>query len=363
MEMKYGIITHYDVHNHGALLQLNALKQVLKNLDIEATALRFDKNYDFIGSALKAKYEIGFKSLNIYIKFLFERGIKSVWYNYNKRRILNQFRSFAQLIGDYYTECEELDGVIIGSDEVFALHTGITPAFFGYALPSNKVFAYGGCFGPTTIEDIDKKHCRTFVMGGLSGMCGLGMRDQNSIYIAKMLTGKEVELVCDPVILYGYRKEISSMHRPLKNRYMIIYSYDNYLNEKHEISKIKQYARKYNLKIISPGFFHKWADKNVNCNPIELLNWFHHAECIVTNTFHGCVMSIITGREMVVKLRDNGNKLFNLMQEYGITNRIIDDEMNLDEVFDRKIDWDKINSSVEKYRTVSLEYVKRMVAK
>ena len=68
MEMKYGIITHYDVHNHGALLQLNALKQVLKNLDIEATALRFDKNYDFIGSALKAKYEIGFKSLNIYIK-------------------------------------------------------------------------------------------------------------------------------------------------------------------------------------------------------------------------------------------------------------------------------------------------------
>lgn len=178
-----------------------------------------------------------------------------------------------------------------------------------------------------------------------------------------MLTGKEVELVCDPVILYGYREEISSMHRPLKDRYMIIYSYDNYLNEKHEISAIKQYARKYNLKIVSPGFFHKWADKNVNCNPIELLNWFHHAECIVTNTFHGCVMSIITGREMVVKLRDNGNKLFNLMQEYGITNRIIDDVMNLDKVFERKVDWDKINSFVEKYRTVSLEYIKRMVAK
>ena len=28
--MKYGIIMHYDVHNHGALLQLNALKQILK---------------------------------------------------------------------------------------------------------------------------------------------------------------------------------------------------------------------------------------------------------------------------------------------------------------------------------------------
>lgn len=361
--MKYGIITHYDVHNHGALLQLNALKQILNNLGIEASALQFDKNYDFMGPALKAKYEIGFRSLNIYVKYLLERGINSVWYNYNKRKILDRFRKSAQLIGSYYTECEKLDGVVIGSDEVFALHTGITPVFWGYALPSDKVFAYGGCFGPTTIDDIDKRHCRIFVASGLKSMCGLGMRDQNSIYIAKELTGKDVELVCDPVILYGYEKEISSMRRPLKNRYMIIYSYDNYLNEKHEILAIRQYARKHNLKIISPGFFHKWVDKNINCSPIELLNWFHHSEYVVTNTFHGCVMSIITGREMAIKLRDNGNKLFNLMQEYEITNRIIDDEMKLDEAFDQKIDWNRINSLVKKYRAFSLEYIKRMIAK
>lgn len=28
--MKYGIITHYDVHNHGAVLQLNALINCLQ---------------------------------------------------------------------------------------------------------------------------------------------------------------------------------------------------------------------------------------------------------------------------------------------------------------------------------------------
>ncbi len=28
--MKIGIITHYNVHNHGALLQLYALKRVLE---------------------------------------------------------------------------------------------------------------------------------------------------------------------------------------------------------------------------------------------------------------------------------------------------------------------------------------------
>ena len=56
--MKYGIITHYDVHNHGAVLQLNALVLALrKRYGVEAQALQFDKNYDFMGRELKAKYD------------------------------------------------------------------------------------------------------------------------------------------------------------------------------------------------------------------------------------------------------------------------------------------------------------------
>lgn len=127
--MKYGIITHYDVHNHGALLQLNALKQVLKLYGIDAQALQFDKNYDFMGREMKAKYDISFKSIGIYIKYFFEKGLKCFVYNFKKKKILDQYRSSANLIGDYYTECSNLNGVIVGSDEVFALHTGPTPAF------------------------------------------------------------------------------------------------------------------------------------------------------------------------------------------------------------------------------------------
>lgn len=175
--MKYGIITHYDVHNHGALLQLNALKQVLKSYSIDAQALQFDKNYDFMGRDMKAKYEISLKSIGIYMKYFFEKGLRCFAYNFKKKKILDQFRSSANLIGDYYTECSNLNGVIVGSDEVFALHTGPTPAFFGHCLPSNKVFAYAGCFGPTTINDVDRWHARAFVSSGLASMCGLSMRD------------------------------------------------------------------------------------------------------------------------------------------------------------------------------------------
>ena len=39
MQKKTGIITHYDVHNHGAHLQLYALSKVLGTLGYEAKAL------------------------------------------------------------------------------------------------------------------------------------------------------------------------------------------------------------------------------------------------------------------------------------------------------------------------------------
>ncbi len=359
--MKYGIITHYDVHNHGALLQLNGLIQVLRKLGIEASALQFDKNYDFMGKAMKAKYEISIKSIGIYIKFILERGIKSTLFNYKKSKLLNGFRKSQNLVGPYYTECGELDGVVVGSDEVFALHTGPTPAFFGHALPSKKVFAYGGCFGPTTIEDVDKWHCRAFIESGLNSMCGLGMRDQNSISIAAELTGKTPELVCDPVILYGYEQEIANMQKLLNDPYLVVYAYDNKFDDQSDV--IKEYARKNGLKIVSPGFIQKWADINANVDPIELLNWFKGAECVITNTFHGCVMSIITGREMAVKMRGNANKLLNLMQEYKIDNRVFGEEKSLDDVFSQKVDWDVVNGQIKERRVASLDYLKRMISK
>lgn len=357
--MEYGIITHYDVHNHGALLQLNGLIKVLNSLGVEAHALQFDKNYDFMGREYKAKYDISIKSIAIYLSYLKAKGVRCFWYNYNKKRILDNFKKQEHLIGEYYSNCKELDGVIIGSDEVFALHTGPTPVFFGHALPSKKVFAYGGCFGPTKIEDINRLNCRALIESGLANMCGLGMRDQNSIHIAETLTKKKAELVCDPVILYGYDKEINTQVKKLQQPYVVVYSYDGKFD--NSTQAIKKFARNRGLKIVSPGFYQSWADINVNANPIEVLGWFKHAEYVITNTFHGCVMSIITGREMVVQLNNNSNKLLNLMREYKIDSRIFRDDIELENVFSQAIDWSVVNEQIQKRREVSLHYLKRMV--
>ena len=76
-------------------------------------------------------------------------------------------------------------------------------------------------------------------------------------------------------------------------------------------------------------FIMNWCDYNVNVNPVELLGYFKSAKEVLTDTFHGSVMSIITNSNFAVKTRDNGNKLINLLDEYGLTSRIIKDLMVL----------------------------------
>lgn len=356
--MKIGIITHYDVHNLGAVLQLDGLVSFLRNQGHEAFALRFDKNYDFLGVNLKNKYNISLKSIPIYLKYAAEKGIKRTLFNIGKRSVLNAFKHKNQLIGPYYTEARELDAVIVGSDEVFALHTGPTPVFFGHAVPSRHVISYAGSFGPTTINDINSLHCREFVASGLKRMSSVSVRDINSHDIVAELIGTNPAVVVDPVILYGYKKEIASFQRPLSGNYMVVYAYDEHMNNPDEVTAIKQLAHKLHLKIVSPGYYHPWADINANVSPIGLLQYVRHADFVVTDTFHGCVTSIICNTPFAAKIRSNGNKLYNLLSEYNLKDRIISSFDNLVELVSAPIDFNEVNSIIEKRRDSSECFLK-----
>ena len=352
------------VHNHGALLQLTAMVRVLQKKGIDAAALQFEKNYDFLGHELRAKYEVSLRSIGIYLKYLKSEGLKKTWYNYNKSKCLKKYRRESNIIGKYYTDENNLDAVLIGSDEVFALHTGPTPLFFGHAAPSNKVFAYGGCFGPTTYEDVCERHCNAFVESGLKNMCGISVRDENSRLVIEKLLGESPKMVCDPVLLYGYKEEIAKFKRPMHEQYLLVYAYDGRMDTEEEVSAIRSYAEKNGLEIVSPGMYHPWVDKNINVDPVNLLAWFKFANCVVTDTFHGCVMSIICDTPMAVCTRDSNHfKLFNLLVEYGLDSRIVDKWGKLEGILDTPVDFVPVRMQVENRRSDSMNFLDKMIAK
>lgn len=354
--MKIGIITHYNVHNHGALLQLYALKKVLEKNGNDVKALTFKKNFDFMEEGLDKKYDISVKSVVWYLKYVLQIGLKRAFFNIRKKRILDKFK--APMLGEYYSRAEKLDAVFIGSDEVFSIEAGVNPFFFGIGVPCSNIYAYAACCGPTDLEFIEQKNMKSLVTAGLCDMKKISVRDKNTYDTVRALTGLETEVVCDPVILYGYADEINRAERKIKSEYLLIYAYDNNMNNPEEVEKIKRFAKSKNLRIISAGFYHKWCDKCVDGSPTDILGYFKYAKYVVTDTFHGSVMSLITNSEFAAKIRENKNKLYDLLDRFELSERIIDDFDDLDNCFNESIDYENINKAVKDYREKSSEFIK-----
>ena len=73
--MKIGILTHYNVNNQGAQLQLFALNQVIKDMGHEPYVLTYTKNYDFAAPEIKLRNNISPSSVPYILKeFLLKKG-------------------------------------------------------------------------------------------------------------------------------------------------------------------------------------------------------------------------------------------------------------------------------------------------
>ena len=352
--MQIGILTYYGVHNHGAVLQANALKTVLNSMGHACGFLEFERSYANISQQQAKKYKLGVGSIPFYFPYLREKGIGNIAYNIGKKRTLAAFRAEnLPMIGRY--EAFEGDLAVIGSDEVFSLEIGVNPFLYGNGLPAKRVISYAGSFGPTTYEDIQRQNQQKMIAEGLRHMDAISVRDQNSQDIVDRVAGMKAELVCDPVILYGYEHEMQAFVPPIKD-YILVYSYDKNLNEASEYEPIKAYAAQHGLKVVSVGYYHRWC-KSVNADPIALLGWIRNAKLIVTDTFHGAVMSIICNTPAAVKLRGNQNKLRFLLSEYGLTDRILSDLTELERVAGQAVDFRAVNAAVEARRGASMRYL------
>ena len=193
-------------------------------------------------------------------------------------------------------------------------------------------------------------------------MQAVGVRDGNSKKIVEYLTQTQAALVCDPVILYGYQNEMLEFV-PAEKNYIVIYSYDKNMNDLAQVQAIRSFAKKENCKLYSVGYYHKWCDKNIAATPNELLGWVKNAKYVVTDTFHGSVISIICNTPMLVKLSGNQNKLEFLLSQYGLTERIMRDYSQLEEVAAHPITFDDVNTLASEQRKASMRFLEQALKK
>lgn len=352
-----GILTHYQVHNHGAILQMYGLYHILQQLGLSPCVLTYQKNFDFLAPELKNKYTLSAKSIPFYLHYLCKQGVAKTWFNFKKNQTLKRFKKshfvFAPLEGT------SLDYAVVGSDEVLSLEVGLNRMMYGYGIQSKRIFSYAASFGQTGLAEIEQKNCRNIIAEGLKQFTRICVRDQASANTVEALIGEKTVIHFDPVLLYGFEEELQhTVFQAPQEPYLLVYAYDTHLNTLEEINAITSYARQHGLKTVSPGFYHKWADINLNVNPLELLQIFKQAKCVVTDTFHGSVLSILTNRPFAAFVRNmNRNKMTFLLESLGMLPAKMQSWQELPSTLAQSIEWKEINTHIQKERLQARTYL------
>ena len=358
--MKIGILTHYDVNNQGAQLQLYALYLFLKEHGHDPVVLTYRKNYD-LKPDQERRNQITFRSIPYVVRtFLIKKGLGLTWHNMRKYLINKKFRS---QFFNYASYClEPTDVVLVGADEVFSLEFGVNMMMFGHGVNTKALIAYAPSMGQTDMKQIEHFHFKALMASGLKCFYALSARDEHTRDAIRQLTQREVDLVCDPVLLYSFDLKNVPLPGGLPKRdYMVVYSYDSRFIDEEQITAIRAYAEKHHLAVVSPGTYHRWCDYNVVCNCLSWLKCIEQAKAIVTDTFHGTIASVITCCPMALcySPRSNANKMMDLIKRLGLQKRLLEGMTaeHLEYLFSSEINWNEVGRLVEDFREESITYL------
>lgn len=253
------------------------------------------------------------------------------------------------------------DAVVVGSDEVFNISPdakwGVSYQSFG-DVHCDCTISYACSFANTTYEDLCALNIEKRIAAAMNKFKAISTRDSASEQDARILTNRDVSIHLDPVLVGDFNAIVPNSI-PYKD-YILVYSYDNRIHETSEVKAIKRFAKRYNKKLISFGFYQNWCDKNILVDPFTLMACFRNASYVVTDTFHGTVLSIKHNRPFTAFIRDsNRNKITDLVTRLHLENRVVVAPQELKSVLESNIDYDSVNKRLAMERKRSLEYLYR----
>ena len=365
--MRIGILTMHRVVNYGSFLQAFALKQLVKEIvhddDCKIEFIDIRKGVPLYKNSIIKKFGI-YCSYIISGKFL-----EKVRQREFSKGLCKQFeRDFYPMLGKISSpDSQEYDIVIIGSDEVFNCCQnstwGFTTQLYGDVQHVKKIFSYAGSFGTTTLDELHKFDLENEILNSLNALSSISVRDKNSKTIIETLTNRQALMHFDPVLIYGYKKEIANLSDFKSDEdFIVVYSYNGRIKSNAEISAVKEFAKNHKSKIYTIFCCYSWADRTiVPETPMYVLKIFQKAKYIITDTFHGTIFSIITHKKFCVFSRNtNIEKLTSLLEPLNLTHHIVDSPDNISRmemVVTQSIDYEEIESILTNERIRSKEFL------
>lgn len=385
--MKIAILTQPLIQNYGGILQCYALQTILQNMGHEVVVLNRTYNFSYkqiilqIGSLIKSvilKFILRKKNKRL-INPLLENYRELLEYNSPDPKRVNSFKKqYIRLSKGLWTSkdlgnyCKQnrFDVIIVGSDQVWReLYSPcITDYFLGFLSNKDKTkkIAYAASFGtsenPISYEGIKlcKKHINKFD--------AISTREISGVKLVKELFNKDASLVLDPTLLLSAEdyiqliKEddsVSEMPHDTLTTYILDWSH----KKKKCIDGIAE-----ELKLLSRNDIYPDDSSSYSFRMKSIPQWlasFRNARYVITDSFHGCVFSIIFRKDFAVIINNErgSDRFTSLLRILELEDRIIsvDDKESIMPVLTTPIAYANVERKIEDMGKVSLSFLNRYI--
>ncbi|MDR2409748.1 MAG: polysaccharide pyruvyl transferase family protein [Bacteroidales bacterium] len=190
----------------------------------------------------------------------------------------------------------------------------------------------------------------------------ISVREKSGIELCEKYLGVKAQWVLDPTMLLNRNDYVALIENACVKQSsgdMFCYILDK-TNEKQEI--INAVA---NQLALTPFYIDLKTDENDPedkiLEPVESwLRGFYDAKFVITDSFHGCVLSIIFNVPFLVygNIKRGMSRFESLLTLCGLQNRLIPNNHSLKELlFTDIINWTDVNDKVIKYRQESIQFL------
>ena len=339
-------------YNYGGLLQAYALQNFLKdNYDISVTHLDRQYNSTKILDMKTAVHRLLNKNYYKAVNQYYAPIIKFI-----SSHIDVTEKIASEIAMDNYLRNNKIELLITGSDQVWNRNYAYNinnDLLLNIPYKCTKI-SYAASFGSNQYaeENVSEK---------IKNLNGISVREKDA---KQYLSSYGIEAIhhIDPTLLLDVN-EYKDLAKSSKKNYtdgVTSYVLDK-KPETEEFSKLlSKLANKPLNKVGSKKSISKQNYRDINQSVDSLQDWlnaFYSADYIITDSFHGCVFSILFNKQFItLGNKERGHERFlSLLSLFGLENRLITSKEEVEKVF-LPIDYNTVNAKLEELRAESKRY-------
>lgn len=376
---KLGICICYQVRNYGSQLQSYATTVELKRRNIDFEIIRYKKKFTpkLILSLIPRLFNPVFFSERFLLRYPKKIRLK-LDREFNKNNSLRnsclekfskeRFTALSPVYYGYDELCKaskNYDGVMVGSDQLWA-PSGITSNFYNLMFVDDSVLkvSYAASMGVSRIKKKLHKIYSTF----LSRMDFISVRENTAKKLVEELSSNKAQVVVDPVLLLSGDDWLNEI--PDKKLFDEPYIFAYFLGKTPEYRQaVTKFAKEKGLKIVTSHHMDSYNKADIgfgdyapyDVGPQEFVNLIRNAKYVFTDSFHGCVFSMLYKKQFMVfnrysdkSISSKNSRIDSFCENYGLSDRRFDGDIN---AVDNEIDYTSVLEKAELHRQESLAFL------